>query len=110
MRLLYFAALALALVVLGCGSGSDGDNGGPATTTGKNSHGGFTGDAGATYHLLNRICGASPPDRLALDLGIKVNTHSREGIVSIAKEYAKGFQGPSRKAAFEGCLDALPAR
>jgi hypothetical protein len=50
---------ALALVVLGCGSGSDGDNPGPATTE-KNSHGEFTGDAGATYHLLNRICAGRP--------------------------------------------------
>jgi hypothetical protein len=102
------AALTVALLVLGCGSGSQGDNTQTETQKQPTGAGKFTGQASAAYTLLKKVCGESPPDRLARDLGIQVNTHTRAGIVSIAKEYAKGFHGPSRQASFQGCLAALP--
>jgi hypothetical protein len=131
MRAGLILALAIAAVVATAGCGDDdGGNGteepkAPATTEAAQepppssaeppapaepttATDEFSGESASVYSDANALCSAFPPEKIARDLGIRADTSTSEGIVSIAEAFAEGYRGDVHQAAFEGCLDALP--
>jgi hypothetical protein len=99
--------LIAALIGLGCGGSDDDETTGqpPAANPPASSDGGGKPPA---YTISKQVCGAFPPEKVASDLGISVDTSTSEGIVSIAEAFSQQYTGPAQQDSFEGCLDGLP--